>query len=643
MELVAGRLAISVRGKRLETRFGFDGTGGRLGVVEVSTERRREGCGEILRVYLKAGETVRLEAIELEFRHAFSPSNRIFLNGFQSWTNSREFRPDERMPGLPRLFRPLYARHRVEGYGDYLFHSYSGKQGVLHGYTYSYVRLSPERLCLLGSLSERAGYTVFDYETTRDRLVVKKECRGVLATGELHAFDLFVGEGCEDELFDAYFAAMAVPRPRVSTTPGWTSWYNYYTNISEEIVLSNAREFKAGAVPIEIFQIDDGYQTAVGDWLSIKPTFPNGMGPVARGIQELGFKAGLWLAPFICEQKSTIVSEHSDWILRDNCGAFIEVGNNDLWSGLFYPLDLYHPGVRDYLKRVFDTVLNDWGFDMVKLDFLHAVAVAPRSDKTRGQIMCEAMDLLRELCGDKLILGCGVPLGPAFGKVDYCRVGPDVHLEWEEVNAAKIHYRERISTINSIGNAIGRRHLNGRAFVSDPDVFILRSENNRLSDVQKKTLFLVNCIFGDLLFMSDFLGSYSASERARYLSLYPVARRRITSVVSWDEVYRWTEPSSLAQLLGGVRPYANLVGVEFEIDAPTGKRRYLAAFNLGGKLVAIDLPEGEYWNGRIFLSGGSRLNLPPFDSVCLYRREPGATNEILGDETHVFPGCNVGR
>lgn len=46
--------------------------------------------------------------------------------------------------------------------------------------------------------------------------------------------------------------------------------------------------------------------------------------------------------------------------------------------------------------------------------------------------MCDAMELLRSLCGDKLILGCGVPLAPAFGKVDFCRIGADMALSWNK-------------------------------------------------------------------------------------------------------------------------------------------------------------------------------------------------------------------
>ena len=68
---------------------------------------------------------------------------------------------------------------------------------------------------------------------------------------------------------------------------------------------------------------------------------------------------------------------------------------------------------------------------MVKLDFLYSEAMQPRNGKSRGQIMCEAMDFLRECVGEeKLILGCGVPLGPSFGVVDACRISCDVDLKY---------------------------------------------------------------------------------------------------------------------------------------------------------------------------------------------------------------------
>lgn len=52
--------------------------------------------------------------------------------------------------------------------------------------------------------------------------------------------------------------------------------------------------------------------------------------------------------------------------------------------------------------------------------------------KSRGEIMWDAMQLVRDLTGnDRLLLGCGVPLACAWRNADYCRVGSDVAPWWE--------------------------------------------------------------------------------------------------------------------------------------------------------------------------------------------------------------------
>ena len=47
---------------------------------------------------------------------------------------------------------------------------------------------------------------------------------------------------------------------------------------------------------------------------------------------------------------------------------------------------------------------------------------------------------------------------------------------WEDKRLKMLRYRERVSTVNSLISAIGRRHLNGKVFWNDPDVFILRAQ-----------------------------------------------------------------------------------------------------------------------------------------------------------------------
>lgn len=290
---------------------------------------------------------------------------------------------------------------------------------------------------------------------------------------------------------------------------GYTTWYNYYRGITEQIVNRDLNSIANQDTHFDCFQIDDGYQENIGDWLiTDKKKFPNGMKKIAEDIHSHNMIAGLWLAPFAGTRKSKLFSNHPEWFIKDENGRPYNTGHN--WGG-FYSLDIYNKDARKYIMNVFDTVLNNWGYDLVKLDFLYGACVRPMYNKTRGEIMCDAMDLLREACGDKLILGCGVPLMPAFGKVDYCRIGADISLKWQ---TGKHITREDVSTPHAVCNSIFRRHLDGRVWMNDPDVFLLREKNNQMNFEQRKLLAKINSTFGSLLFISDDVSEYNDEQKA---------------------------------------------------------------------------------------------------------------------------------
>lgn len=133
--------------------------------------------------------------------------------------------------------------------------------------------------------------------------------------------------------------------------------------------------------------------------------------------------------------------------------------------------------------------------------------------------MRRAVNFLRELCGDHLIIGCGVPLMPAFGLVDYCRIGCDVGFDWDGSFIMKMAHRERISTKQSLENTLFRRGLNGRAFGNDPDVFFLRSDNLKLSETQKTMLARADALLGSVFFTSDDMSAYDEEKRETYRAL----------------------------------------------------------------------------------------------------------------------------
>ena len=254
----------------------------------------------------------------------------------------------------------------------------------------------------------------------------------------------------------------------------------------------------------------------MGDWLSTNGRkFPHGLKPIAEDIHRRGLKAGLWLAPFVCQKGSEIYEKHPDWLLQVE-GKNWYCGSN--WGG-FYALDIDNPQVVAYLERSFRQIFDDWGFDLVKLDFLYAAAPFGSEQESRAGRMIRAMELLRRFCGDKLILGCGVPLMPAFGLVDYCRISCDVGLDWANNWVMRRTNREYVSTRNAILNSIFRRQLNGRAFLNDPDVFFLREDNLKLSRDEKFILATVNSLFGGLLLCSDDMSKYSPEARDLYARL----------------------------------------------------------------------------------------------------------------------------
>lgn len=456
---------------------------------------------------------ITLISASLEFWHEYEKNEKFFVNGYQSWTTSGEVSSEDIYRGTtPLAGVTKYTKDMAITSGDYAFTRYEPRPGFFHSFTYTYLRRGDE-FELFGSLSERNGYTVFYSDMEKHIFSVEKDVEGLTISEPYEMFDIVRFVGGYDEVFDKYFAAMSLPaKKRVDRLTGYTSWYNYFQKIDENIILRDLKGLSRARESVNIFQIDDGYEPFVGDWLDYNGRdFPNGMKTIADAVHREGYLAGIWLAPFNVQRgKSRILKEHPDWLIRNPDGK-PQLGCV-AWGGA-YTLDIYNSEVREHLKKVFDTVLNDWGYDMVKLDFLYSQCRTPRDNKTRGTIMCEAMDFLRECVGDKLILGCGVPLGPAFGVVDACRISCDVDLSYggKFYNSMSIN-NELPSAQNAINNSMFRRHLNGRAFLNDPDVFFLRDHNLTFTWEQKLLLAKINNLFGRVLFVSDDAGEYSEAE-----------------------------------------------------------------------------------------------------------------------------------
>lgn len=468
----------------------------------------------------------------------YASDELFFANGYQSWTTSKEFGRNDTLEGISKLAGVTEkTKALAEISGDYSFAQY-GKKGVFHSYTYTYFRIG-DRVELFGSRNERYGYTVFSTDYGFNKFTIAKDVEGLEAEDEIILLDVVSFKGGYDEVFDSYFGSMNLRKPKANRLSGYTSWYNYFQKIDEKIILRDLNGLDRAKDSVSIFQIDDGYESKVGDWLIPDyRKFPNGMKPIADAIHEKGYLAGIWIAPFSAQKSSLIAKAHPEWLVKDNATGKPLLGCVG-WGGA-YTLDIYNGEAREYIRNFFNIILNDWGFDMVKLDFLYSEAMQPRNGKSRGRIMCEAMDFLRECVGeDKLILGCGVPLGPSFGVVDACRISCDVDLKYSPKYYNKMGINlELPSAQNAITNSIFRRHLNGRVFCNDPDVFFLRNNNLSFTREQKLLLGKINNLCGDVLFVSDNAGDYSDGDIELLKKFFKASECVITSAefIGKDEI-----------------------------------------------------------------------------------------------------------
>ncbi|GGN02035.1 alpha-galactosidase [Thermus composti] len=407
----------------------------RLGNLEVAlqAEAVEEGEGGLL----LRGKEVR----------AFPPSRgtRFFRHGWQSWSLASWVDPDSPpKPLLPKERRP-------QADDPFLLEARAWWGSGLGA-----LRLEDGRVLLLGALDPGARVL------GRGDLLLGRYALG----GERW----FLALGDEEEVFAAY--ARLLPR-RLSGRPPrvWCSWYSFYTEISEALLLEVLEE--VAGLPFEVFQVDDGWQRALGDW-EPNDRFPRGMAFLAERIREKGLRAGLWLAPFLVTADSPLFRERPDWVLRDREGLPLPAGFN--WGKPLYALDSGNEEVLDYLARLVERV-RGWGYDYLKLDFLYAAALPGAEGEERYR---RAMERIREAAGEAYLLLCGAPVLASLGLADGLRVGPDVAPYWDnEDRSFWLQDPTGPGLRNALRTTLHRLWLMGNVHV-DPDVVYFRSRFNLL-------------------------------------------------------------------------------------------------------------------------------------------------------------------
>ncbi len=466
---------------------------------------------------------------------------RFFGNGYQSWSETRSYAPDE-AELLPRWSVMSLQQDNMRNLA-------SGRRGHFCADMYGLLGDPVEGPVLL--LGQVGGFRQFVYLRVTCSQVAANECSLELVWdfgGQLLASDAHVQldpvSGLLDRsahaVQDRYFEQFIEPRrsgspqlesqesPAVAPSrarnqaaarplpSGWCSWYYYYGKVSAADVVKNAQVAAIRGVDWQYMVLDDGYQRAVGDWLEPNARFPRGLPGVAEDIRSRNLMPGVWIAPFVVRSNARLFVEHRDWVLKDRNGKPVLAGWNPNWGleGRFYALDTTHPGFQGELRRWIRTLVQECGFRYLKLDFVYAASlygVAFDQSLSCAERLSQGYRIIREEAGnDTFVLGCGSPLAPAIGWVDAMRIGPDVAPYWfARYRYGWVHDPHALCTRFAIRSILTRSPMHRRLWINDPDCVMLRSTETRLTEAERMSLVNAVAVSGGMYLLSDRLSALS--------------------------------------------------------------------------------------------------------------------------------------
>ncbi len=149
------------------------------------------------------------------------------------------------------------------------------------------------------------------------------------------------------------------------------NWEATYFDFTEDKLVEIAE--KARECGVELFVLDDGWfgkrcgeQAGLGDWVANPDRLKNGITGLARRIEDLGMKFGLWFEPEMVNQDSDLYREHPDWIIQ-------APGRRNSHGRYQYVLDFSRKEVVDRIYEMMDKILSEAKVSYIKWDMNRSI------------------------------------------------------------------------------------------------------------------------------------------------------------------------------------------------------------------------------------------------------------------------------
>ena len=271
-------------------------------------------------------------------------------------------------------------------------------------------------------------------------------------------------------------------QPKPPAPGGWLSYYCHFERPTEQAILDDLA-VAGGLVDhgmsfflIEAWQRHANRQPCkefYSESRCDRAKFPHGMKWMADRIRAQGLRPGLWTIP-LGTGNPTVYRASPRMFLHDAEGRPLSD-----WSGL-YMFDPTHPAARAHIREQLRTMVEDWGYEFLKLDGLSGrddhygewFYAQPEVRRAFSRPMAEpfrtTIQLIRRALGTRTFFhacaafyhgaSAGIPDGArAGGDVFYCGQSPS----WHSVRAAAKVVLESLFTNRYLWHA-------------DPDVLCVR-------------------------------------------------------------------------------------------------------------------------------------------------------------------------
>ncbi|MCA9771338.1 MAG: alpha-galactosidase [Myxococcales bacterium] len=310
------------------------------------------------------------------------------------------------------------------------------------------------------------------------------------------------------------------PIPRI-----WSSWYARFRDVGLDDLVRNAGEIfnDPRFDPINVIELGQGYESAWGDWLVPNDQFPDDLGAVADAITESGWVPGIWLAPLVVDDRSTVYQEHPEWVLPflqfdgpvicPDIDCSLE-GSEFFGTKVYFALDITRPEVQAFVGDTIET-LQDLGFHYLHLDFALFAAHEGRWSAPGTTTMSAFQTFLdvvhARLQANTFLEVSGAPILPIVGGAHATRAGPDVLHEIIQALPGVFGPPSHVGYVSMARNFMARFFLNPGLIWLDPDAMIARPS---LTDDELRAAATLEGMVGGIYSIGEELTTLGSDRRA---------------------------------------------------------------------------------------------------------------------------------